>query len=321
MSRGRIIFCALLLAVAGLAMLAWLAFREPHAQGESLSYWLKLGGGGDPFFMDERRNSPDSEAAIREIGAKAIPTLLNKLQATDPPWKEQTYEWLNKQDFYKFEPAWAQEEQAQGIYGFQVLGSNALSALPELERMFWDTNTSWAAAKALEQLGLAALSVLRAGLAHTNPIIRQAALNGTTSTDLATATLPDIRPLRHDSDWIVSAISLRRLMQFASREEATQLTIETLTRNRGRLRGFVLSALEKVSIETNRVVPLLVPLLNDPDPRFRRVVTNTLKNLDPVAAAAAGIDTNPPPSSSSNGRPRQRGRAPAATNNPAALQQ
>jgi hypothetical protein len=318
MSRGRFITWLVLLAVVALITLAWFYFREPRARGEPLSYWLRQGVSSDGLGMVER-NSPESEAAIRDIGTKAIPILLAKLRATDPPWKEKTYEWLNKQDIYKFEPAWEQEERAQGLYGFTVLGSNALSALPELEKMFWDTNTSWAAAGALGELGLPSLPILRAGFTHTNLAIRGAALYGTNPTNLATATVHDVRPLIHDSDMYVSLAAFWRLIQFSSRDEATALAIDTLQTNRTRLRGAALNRLGHANIDTNKIIPLLVRLLDDPDPnpRFRVGVTNALKRLDPMAAA--GIDTNPPPTANSSGG--RRGRATVGTNNPTALQQ
>jgi hypothetical protein len=320
MSRGRIILWSLLLAGTALVALGWFSFREPRARGETLSYWLRQGVSSDGLGMIER-NSPESETAIREIGTKAIPTLLTKLRATDPPWKEKTYEWMNKQDFYKFEPVWEHEEQAQAVYGFAVLGSNALSALPELERMFWNTNTSWAAAGALGELGLPSLPILRAGFTNTNLMIRGAALYGTNPTNLAIATVNDVRPLIHDSDMYISLASFWRLIQFSSREEATALAMDTLQTNRTRLREAALNRLNPINIDTNKIIPLLVRLLDDPDPnpRFRVGVTNALKRLDPATAAAAGINTNPP--SASNGRSRERGRAPAGTNSPTASQQ
>jgi len=308
MSRGRIIIWSLLLAVAALVAVGWFSIREPRAGGESLSYWLCLG------VASGEQKSPESEAAIREIGTKAIPTLLAKLQVTDSPWKEQTHQWLNKQNFYSFEFTPDYHERASAIYGFTVLGSNALPALPALERMFWDTNTSWEAAHALAQLGQVSLPILRAGFTNSDPAIRRAAVTGTMNNKLTAAVLPDMRQLRHDSDRIVATAALNQLLRFSSREEATQLAIETLEDNRARMRGAVLNWFNQARIETNRIVPFLIRLLEDPDPRFRFRVTNVLKQLDPVAAAAAGINTNPPPVSTGLPGGRGRGRAPAATN-------
>lgn len=302
---------ALVAVVAG----AWLAFREPRAQGESLSHWLQLGAQPDRF--DEAATpSPQREAAIREIGAKAIPILLAKLQATDSPWKHKLYKWFKKQDFVPVEFTWEHEEQQQAIYGFTVLGSNAVAALPALEIMFTNPATAWIAGQAMGEIGGAALPALRQGFTNSVREIRQAALAGTFRPNLARATLEDVRPLLNDSDRLVATVAIRQLMFHSTREEATRLAIEVLGDNSARWRGIVLNLFNQVSIHTNQVVPVLVRLLEDPDLRLRRVVTNTLKQLDPVAAAAAGINTNPPPV---RGGPRRRGST--GTNAPAAPQQ
>ena len=313
MSRCRIITWSLLLAVAALVALAWLSFREPRAGGESLSYWLKLGA-NPAGTGDDAPSIPQSEAAIREIGPKAIPTLLAKLRTTDAPWKQKTYQLLNKQNFHSFEFVWPHQENAEGIYGFAVLGSNALPALPALEIMFWDTNTSWQAGQALGHIGLVSLPILRAGFTNSDRIFRWAALHGSAPGHLAVTTLPDMRQLVRDPDTYVALGAFHRLMQFAAREEATQLVIENLEGNNTRLRTSALNQLGRVDIETNRVIPVLVRLLDKPDVRFQHLLTNTLKRLDPVAAAAAGINTNPPPAFIGRRGGRGRGRAPITTN-------
>ena len=311
MSRARIILWSLLLVVAALIALAWFSFREPRAGGEPLSYWLKLGA-NPAGIGDDAPSVPQSEAAIREIGTKAIPTLLAKLRTTDSPWKQKTYQLLNKQNFYSFEFVWPYQENAEGIYGFAVLGSNALPALPALELMFWDTNTSWQAGQALGHLGLVSLPILRAGFTNADRTFRWAALHGTTPSNMAVATIADMRQLVRDPDTYVAIGAFYRLMQFATREEATQLVIENLEGNDVRLRRSALNQLSRVDLETNRVIPVLVRLLDKPDHRFQLSLTNMLKRLDPVAAAAAGINTNPPPvfTGRPGGRGRGRGRGP-----------
>jgi hypothetical protein len=199
------------------------------------------------------------------------------------------------------------------------LGTNALPALPELERLFWNTNTSYASAGAMGHLGLAALPILRDGLNSTNPVFRGAALMGCSSTTLAKATIPDMRPLIHDPDIYTSSVAFARLTAFAHKEEATALIVGTLQTNRTRLRGLALNRVAHVNVATNEVFPVLLNLLNDSDPRFRNGVTNALIRLDRVAAAAAGINTNPPPTNQFPGQGRRR--RPVNTNNPASPHQ
>ena len=94
-------------------------------------------------------------------------------------------------------------------------------------------------------------------------------------------------------------------MKKDEQEQATRFAIEGLESNRSRLRtGAMLQAIRS-DIETNRIVPVVVRLLDDPDLQLRRSTTNVLRRFYPVAAAAVGIDTNPPPvvSGERRGRP------------------
>ena len=307
-----------LVALGGIVLIVSLGlfFSEPSAQGRSLTGWLEQAVMDAP--ADLGNTSDEVKAAIQEIGPKAIPILLAKLQATDPAWKKQWSELLNKQSFYSPQFVWAWVEQAEALHGFAILGTNALSARPALEKMFWDTNTSRVAGLALGQLGEATLPVLRPALTNADFHIRSAAYDGTILPALAVATLPEMRQMRNDPDELLALVAVLRLMKYATREEATGLAIEALESKRPRLRRATLFQLGRAGTETNTVVPVLIHLLEDPDLRFRSSVTNVLKRLDPVAAAAAGINTNPPPILT--GRPGRRGRGPAGTNSLSAPQ-
>lgn len=313
MSRGRIILGPVWLALTALLVVAWLCFREPRAGGEPLSYWLRLGA-GPATFEDIVPRNPQSEVAIREIGSQAIPILLAKLQALDPPWKDPLHHWLNKQDFVRIDFTWGHEEQQQALYGFTVLGSNAIAALPALEIMFTNPATAWNAGQAMREIGWPALPALRQGFTNAAHDIRLAALAGTFRPDLARATLADMPPLLNDSDRNVAMLALRHQLLFLPRGEATEAAIAALQGDRPHLRVSALRLLNRMLIETNKVVPVLVRLLAQPDQRMSRFISDTLKELDPVAAAAAGVNTNPPPVAS--GRGGRRRPTPATTNAP-----
>jgi hypothetical protein len=318
MSRGRIIIWSLLVVGVALVALAWFSFREPRAGGEPLSYWLEQGI-KDASSQREKRSSAEVEAAIREIGPKAIPILLARLRYVDSPWRESVHEWVNKQDVIQFKRTREQDNWLAGIYGFGVLGTSAVSALPELEQIFNNTNTTWGAGMALAQIGVQALPVLRAAFTNPSPQIRSVALQSTRETNLALATLPDMRLLQDDPEDHIATEARWRLMRHSSREEATKVAIETIQSKRAQMRNAMLRGWRGVNLDTNQIVPLLVSKLTDPDREFRRVVTNAFIRLDPVAAAAAGINTNPP--SILSGRGGRRTRGPAGTNNPAPPQQ
>src|SRR5258705_8707101 len=90
--RGISLFAiAVVVLVAGL----YLAFapREPSHQGKRLSAWL----------YDLRGNSSreQAEAAIREMGDRCVPTLLEMLRSRNSRLKVKLMEWAEGHDFSK----------------------------------------------------------------------------------------------------------------------------------------------------------------------------------------------------------------------------
>ena len=139
------------------AMFCFLAIQsapaeEPVYSGKPLSDWLLLNATGDE----------SAEAAIRQIGTNAIPTLLDILGAKE--WnKNRVVSKLKSADLKKgFQGEKADAETLRGIAvdGFKVLGTNAESAVPKLTKLFHDPETCSEAAMVLTQVGPKGFSVL-----------------------------------------------------------------------------------------------------------------------------------------------------------------
>lgn len=84
---------------------------DPSYNGKPLSEWLKQRHDGFAF-------SPQAEDAIRHLGTNAIPSLLERLAYTEPPFGERAY-----------------ETNAEGMGAFIVLGELGSSALPRLAEL------------------------------------------------------------------------------------------------------------------------------------------------------------------------------------------
>lgn len=128
-SRKRIILLSIP-AIVVLVILAAVVFSgsEPRHHGKPLTYWLKQ----DEIAMfdpDARREADD---ALKEAGPAAVPTLLRLLRAKDPPLKIKVEKFAEKLPLihYKFWDATSRNHA--GRHGFQVLGTNGVSAVPEL---------------------------------------------------------------------------------------------------------------------------------------------------------------------------------------------
>jgi hypothetical protein len=124
----------LTLASVGVALGAVLAFlltsREPYAREHPLSYWLAAAAEGTNEAV--RTNA---DAAIKEIGAAAVPTLLHHLKADGGfrgmigPWWNEFAENLSLAPGFEIEIPSTDHLHAQALHGFSVLTTNAAAAV------------------------------------------------------------------------------------------------------------------------------------------------------------------------------------------------
>src|ERR1043166_357001 len=166
--RWRIAAALSLVAIlSGLFVCLASAPREPVYEGRALTDWLYhhvTSSAAIPAY-----NSPgwlQADEALRAIGTNAIPTLVRMIGAKDLSapmlklvrWAER-YRWLH----IRYRSKIWQNEEAQ--YAFQILGTNAASAVPELIRIY-EANVSpssqRAAAYALGHIGREAQSAVPA---------------------------------------------------------------------------------------------------------------------------------------------------------------
>ena len=145
MKRLRIIgsvFAILLVAV----LVFWLVRPgEPSHQGRKLSGWLVDFSAQVNDITDPRNAALRCESAkraIKEIGAKAIPSLLKWLQATPSPLKERLNLLLAKQNLIRFRFEKFEWTQSKALSGFQILGPDAAPAIPALMRLMQSSDAN-----------------------------------------------------------------------------------------------------------------------------------------------------------------------------------
>ncbi|HEY0548837.1 MAG TPA: hypothetical protein VGF13_04490 [Verrucomicrobiae bacterium] len=133
--RGKFLVLCALLAVS-VATILFLN-NEPRANGHPLSYWLQLGSEQDAndIFSENKHPNVEADAAVRQIGVRAVPVLLQKLQVTDPKWRRPAVDWTHKHLGLAFDPSKAEHKWAEAHYGFRILGTQAVVAIPELAQM------------------------------------------------------------------------------------------------------------------------------------------------------------------------------------------
>ena len=306
--RGkRVILCALLAAGVGTVLLL---NSEPKADGHPLSHWLQLGSeqeANDVFsFSESKHPNEEADIAVRKIGVRAVPILLQKLRVTDPKWRRPTVDWVRQHLGLAFDPSKAEHEWAQAHYGFRILGTQAVVAIPELAQMLFQTNTDSGAAFVLAKIGREATPVIRAALTNANLEICQGRIMAAGwSQDIGREVIPELTALTSSSDRMAANFSTMQLRRLLPLEEFVRVTSRASGPNQYMVQRVILRTVAESKTNTAFIVPIIVPMLASPDEGVRKLATNALIQVDPITAAAHGIDTNPPPARYP-GRPGQR---------------
>ena len=149
---------------------------EPVYNGKPLSEWLlelKLKNTAHHWEEIEAQTQ-QPEDAIRQIGTKAIPTLLNILGATEGNkswvlWKLKSREFRK---MFRDRDTNIDDLTDVAVDGFGILGTNAASAVPQITKMFHNVETCSAAAQALANLGPESIAALTNGLSDEDAGIR-----------------------------------------------------------------------------------------------------------------------------------------------------
>jgi len=171
------------IAVGLVALVAvWFAFLrprdEPKYQGRYLSEWLDAYRLSFPSVgrISDGTDFQAAESALRAIGTNALPCYLKWIRYAPPAWqkglRERLPSWIRDNRLVGDWLGNAAEQRARYSYlGFTFLGTNAASAIPDLEVIMKDRTkpkTSLEPIRALSFIGEPALPALQAAFADTN---------------------------------------------------------------------------------------------------------------------------------------------------------
>src|SRR5947207_1543947 len=137
--RSGIVVVGIFLASA-LGLFLWRGSGppEPVYEGTTLTSWLE--GHVPTSSANPPYNSPGwhkADKALRKIGTNAIPTLLKMIRATDPPRPIlKLIETARQKGWIRVRYRHASQRNEEAEYAFQVLGTNAARAVPELIKIY-----------------------------------------------------------------------------------------------------------------------------------------------------------------------------------------
>lgn len=142
--------------------LCFLPAREPSYNGHSLTYWLELNGGiGSSDFVSSPEVTKSTEA-VRAIGPKAIPLLLEWIEyepgavrAAAPGLAVKTLpqKALTNAIVLTALAGPAQARANNALTGFLLLGPMAAPAITNLVRLSYRPPQSWTSTRAISALG------------------------------------------------------------------------------------------------------------------------------------------------------------------------
>lgn len=123
-----------LFCVAAMVAAVWLFWpsSEPVSRGKPLSYWLSCYHEGLTVHGDSSQTAGE---AIREMGGKAVPKLLELLQKPNPDLKDRIWAILRKYNLVKTKFPPDQLDNLSAFYALEALGDRASNAVPELISM------------------------------------------------------------------------------------------------------------------------------------------------------------------------------------------
>jgi hypothetical protein len=184
--------------------------REPEYQGKTLSEWMELAYPmGENYEVAQLERG---EQAIRAIGTNALPCLLKWVSYEFPDWRKKLCDLTQSSTNVMLTRAvWgkAYYRSFRTEWCLRALGTNAASAIPELESIMNNREREYAgtcAVNALGGIGLPALPALTNALAQPKHPQRYEILFAineiilTVGSENTNLFLPVLRPLLDDPD-------------------------------------------------------------------------------------------------------------------------
>ena len=289
----------LLLAAGLLVFVLWALLarnREPSFQGRSLTQWLTIcqmrwPDGVKPNQIEQ------AEQAVRHIGTNALPHYLKCIAYEPAPWQKSLSRLIDRlPDPLRGNHLAASltysgtslEHASLASLGFELLGPQAVPAIPELTSLLHSTNSLGVrrqAAFALASIGKEGLPPLLEALANTNyPRRSTVAMAICSMHELGTNASPAVPVLircTRDTDSALAAMSIQALGRLHIDPEAVVPALTNAFRSADpevrfrAVRSFVLW----FGAEAYRAAPALRTMLADPDYRIGMDASNILAEV------------------------------------------
>ena len=282
--RLKIALAILFLAVIG--VVGWLGLKstQPVYQGKHLDRWLdeynRVGS------MD--KTEPVSKA-IRAMGTNCLAFLLAHIKHTESPLKQKLIAILQKQKLVRLPFYGADPYQSTSVLALRALDSQAAPLCPELLPIAQDSSTRWIGMLSLLAIGTNSIPTLERACQSTNVQVRQDAV-------LMMAMQKVMPPPWFSWGWSKAPINGKPMFELglAVPEQDVGEMVNMLEHSDPAVRR---ASAEAIGLYTRppytavarSAVPLLIQATKDRDQAVSKAAGETLKKIDPEAAAEAGV--------------------------------
>lgn len=298
--RKWVILVAVPVLVAGLILAKFASQpREPSYQGHTLSYWAKQIDPHDPSGSIIAINGvlvprPEEETAIKHIGTNAIPTILNWISYETSPFKTKLASLVERLPHrVSRRVTFPGEERAyRAELVFNILGPEGRAAIPDLTRLA-RTSSDWARAcrclRCLNHIGTEAFPSILSLTTNGPYLTCFAALSSLAHyPEQAKPSIPVLINYLDDTNDSLAGLAASVLGELEVSWSATFPSLTNVLRSpspQARLRA--VRCVLWIKTPTEIAVPVLLPMLSDPDYETRDMTTNVLQHYVPEMFTSA----------------------------------
>jgi HEAT repeat protein len=294
-----VLIAALTLTLAVLLVKTWTP--EMVVQSQPLSYWLETASNHKKENEAARTNA---EAVVRGLGTTTIPYLLNLLE-TPVGWREKYGNQWN--DFAMARGWWnhligeehverASRLRSHAVKGFEILGTNGVSALPKLRTLIRDTRYTAEVAKVLGHIqSNEAMDLLISLLKNPNSEIRNSALDGFmgfNNRDCFLRVTNEFIRLVDDPDEQIAGFAVNVIAAAVPAHQAIPILTRKFNDPRSMVARGAVGVFFGAGPHAEPAMPAIATMLTHPDEKTRRIATNVLFLINPARAPEFGIITN-----------------------------
>jgi HEAT repeat protein len=273
--RSIILTVLLVIICAGIWLYAVTA-QERLYQGRPLSAWLN-----DMENWNYDTNSP-TFTIFRTFGTNALPDLLVALQQRSTRLEELAVKLNRMQSVVNFPSQETWRKRMAAAWAINSMGTNALSALPVLTNLLFQTN-AFDAGMALSGIGPEALPALFQAVTNSDRRIRTAAISSLSSeTSNQDQIVPVLLKRLDGGDKMLCEIVINSLGYLHSLPEiVVPALITNYVGTDELLHNTIISSLTRFGTNAQSAIPLIKTAMEDRNETTRQFATNALRQIDP----------------------------------------